>query len=121
MNKKIIPIFFSFLLIALFFVAPVQANDDITIVVKGGFGVNIAITNNLENDTIAYNFTILWKNICNKVLHTTNAQGIVLPHQTWNYKEAPIRLITRIHVHVESEGIVVEKTGIAFFVFVILW
>lgn len=108
-----------FLMISLF-VAPVQANDDVTIVVKGGFGVNIEITNNLENDTITYNFTVLWKNIHNKVLHITNAHGTIPPYITHGYKEAHVRLFAKVYVHVESEGVIVEREGFSILVFVFL-
>lgn len=96
-------------------------NDDaVTIVVKGGFGVNITITNNLENDTIAYSFTILWKNIRNEVIKTTEGRGTIRPYIAVEYKEALVRLITRVYVYVESEGVIVEREGFAILVFVFL-
>ena len=96
-------------------------NDDaVTIVVKGGFGVNIAITNNLENDTIAYNFTILWKNMRDEVLSETDVNGTISPHITHGHGEALLRLFAKVYVHVESEGVIVEREGFSILVFVFL-
>ena len=44
-----------------------------------------------------------------------------MPYQIYSYMEAPVRLITRIHVHVESEGEIVEREGFAILCFVFLW
>jgi len=101
-------------------VAPVQANDDVTIAVKGGFGVNIEITNNLENGTIAYNFTILWKNMRDTVIYSIDVNGTIPPDMAFSYRGVPVRLFAKVYVHVESEGVIVEREGFSILVFVFL-
>ena len=125
MNKKItISLFFSFLLLAILFIAPVQADaekdEGVIITVEGGFGVNIEIENTRPNDTISYNFTIIWRNILNRVIWTTEDEGTVVPYQICFYREALVRAFTTVHIYVESEGVIVEREGFSILVFVFL-
>jgi len=125
-NKKYMK--WAGVLIAVMFLAtmiPVDAvgyrNEDPTIIVKGGFGVNIEITNNLENDSIAFGITVAWKNIRNGVVHITNIDGTIMPYEILCYREStPPGLIKRVYVYVVSEGVLVEKDGFAILFFVFL-
>jgi len=87
--------------------------DDIEILVRGGFGTTIKITNNLdEGITVDYNITA--NGIFLDRVFDDSGQLEIEAHEVSIFKKF-VRGLMRLNVTVECQDIIIEKSGFSIF------